>query len=284
MIKITKFFYINWLVFPLFLGAYFAGAINALVLSYCVVAVHELFHLFASVILNVRVKSIIMMPFGMTLRLEQSIIKNPLKEMIIAFCGPLSNMIMALSGVFCYAVYGSSYGLLFFITINVLIGILNLLPAMPLDGGRIVRAFLVEKIGFLGAVSITKKLTRIVAVLISLAGLFVLYISKMNISLVMIGSFILLSMISDGKNNEYIIMKDILYSGNKIKKSSIMKTKLIAAGREVRLGELVKRFDYSSFHLIGVIDEKNQVSKVLTECEVVDMVVKNSSTSTVSEI
>lgn len=285
MIKITRFFYINLLVIPLFIGAYFAGVLNTLVLSYCVVAVHELFHLFAAIFLKVRVKSIIMMPFGMTLRLESNIIKSPAKEAIIAFCGPFSNALMALGGIILYLMRGTiGISQTFFIILNIVIGALNLLPALPLDGGRILRAILTDKIGFLGAVEITGKITRFCAIIVFLTGTVIFCLSGVNISLITVGAFILLSMISDGKNNEYIIMKEVLYANGKIKKGEIMRTKLVIADKDATLGELIKRFDYSSFHLIGVIDEKKRVKKLVTECEVVDLVVKKSTASTADEL
>ena len=122
MIKITRFFYINWLVFPLFICAYFTHSLKTLAISYCVVLVHELFHLWASLLLNVRVKSIIMMPFGMTMRLSSSIIKSPAKECIIAFSGPLSNIIMAFCGFLYIMMVSKTPSALFFTALNVIIG------------------------------------------------------------------------------------------------------------------------------------------------------------------
>ena len=116
MIKIKRFFYFHLLCIPLFLISYFTQNIHGLLLSYSIVTVHEFFHLFAALILSVRVKSIIMMPFGMTLRLSSSVIKSPAKEAVIAASGPFANLLMiALATV--YYLYKGSMGLnlLFFI-------------------------------------------------------------------------------------------------------------------------------------------------------------------------
>ena len=284
MIKITRFFYINWLVFPLFICAYFTHSLKNLAISYCVVLVHELFHLWASLLLNVRVKSIIMMPFGMTMRLASNVIKSPAKECVIAISGPVSNIIMAFLGFLYMSVAKKTPSALFFTALNVIIGFLNLLPAMPLDGGRILRSVLTQKIGFLGAVSVTKKITRAISIILCVSGTLILLVTKINPSLILVGSFILLSMISDSKNNEYIIMKDILYSKDKIKDNDILRSKLLCVGKGVTLGELIKKFDYSSFHLIGVINEEKKVAKIFSECEIVDAVTKKSTASTLSEI
>ena len=67
-------------------------------MSFGVVLIHELSHLIAALILNVRVKSIVILPFGMTLRLDSSVVRYPKKETLIAAAGPLSNVVMLLLG------------------------------------------------------------------------------------------------------------------------------------------------------------------------------------------
>lgn len=285
MIKITKNFYVNWLVIPLVLVSFASGALNSLIISYCVVLVHEICHSLAAVFLNVRIKSVIIMPFGMTLRLSDSVIKSPAKEIIIAVCGPLSNVVMALGGI-SYAIYkgGISPHCAFFIIVNAVICFLNLLPAMPLDGGRILRAILVEKTGFIGAVSVMKKLTKVICTIIFAVGIFVLVLSRMNLSLIMVGAFLMIFMISDGKNNEYIIMKEILYSGDKLKSDEMAKAKIILSGEDTPLLSILNKFNYSGFHIIGVVDKNKKIKKFLTECEVVDAVTKNGSMKKAGEI
>lgn len=285
MIKITKFLYVNWLVIPLILVSYFSGAIHTLLISYCVVAVHEICHLLGAVFLKVRIKSIIIMPFGMTLRLSDSLIKSPAKEALIAFLGPASNVFMAvLCALYCLCRHEILPMQAFFISVNAVIFALNLLPAMPLDGGRILRAILVEKIGFIGAVSVMKKLTHIICALVFILGFFVLILSRMNLSLIIVGAFLLIFVISDRKNNEFIIMKEILYSKDKLKNNETMKTKLLASGEDVSVFTLLNKFDYSSFHIIGVLDNEKRIKKFITECEIVDAVTKKSSLKRVGDV
>jgi Zn-dependent protease len=64
--------------------------------------------------------------------------KNPRRLMaIVAFAGPASNFILALAGgLFWHAGIGQDY-VLYFIYINLVIGIFNLIPLPPMDGGRI---------------------------------------------------------------------------------------------------------------------------------------------------
>ena len=94
MIKITRLFMINLACVPLFLVAYFTKSLHTLLFAYCTATVHELFHLFAALILSIKIKSIIIMPFGITLRLSDAQIKSPIKEIALALAGPFANLVM----------------------------------------------------------------------------------------------------------------------------------------------------------------------------------------------
>ena len=81
-------------------------------------------------------------------------LNNPRTDMMkIAFAGPLSNFILAFIGILLMLYFGSELthaaeygqlglGLWFFTTINITLGIFNLIPLYPLDGGQIFGGFL----------------------------------------------------------------------------------------------------------------------------------------------
>ena len=83
MIKITRFFYIHLLVVPLIVIAFLTKSQMTFFITYGIVLLHELCHLFAALCLGVKVYSIIVMPFGMTLRLDSSVMRTPKKEAAI---------------------------------------------------------------------------------------------------------------------------------------------------------------------------------------------------------
>ena len=85
--------------------------------------------------------------------------KNPKKDMaIVAFAGPLSNLIVALISLFCLNIvnlflvntgikllYYVGYFFLFLSQINITLAVFNLIPIPPLDGSRLLSAFLPDK-------------------------------------------------------------------------------------------------------------------------------------------
>lgn len=285
MIKITKFFYINALVIPLFAVAYFTKSINTLLLAYSVAIVHELFHLFAALILSVKVKSIIIMPFGITLRLCDNIIQSPAKEICIAMAGPLANAVMIVIAIIMEKLYiwsGVSHFL--FIYLNIIMFFINLIPCMPLDGGRIFKAFLVGKIGYLNTISTQKKVEKVLIVILAVLGFLILFITKLNISLVMIAAFLAFNMIGEENKKNYIIMRELIHYKDKLKGRKYIQTKLITAREDIKASEMLKRFSYDSFYIINVIDKNLSSRNYVTEAEIVFALQKYGFSLTLSDV
>jgi len=165
-------------------GALF-GIIGALLLFACV-TLHELGHALMAQRFGIKVEDITLLPFGGLARLR-TIPREPKKELAIAIAGPLVNvaifLILALVGGFIYRNEteitpdflmdeldrGNINSLLIYLMLaNVILVLFNLIPAFPLDGGRVLRALLALKMPW-------EKATRIAAgVGLGFAALFVI--------------------------------------------------------------------------------------------------------------
>lgn len=165
-------------------GALF-GVIAALLLFVCV-TLHELGHAVMAQRFGIKVEDITLLPFGGLARLR-TIPREPKKELAIAIAGPLVNvaifLILAFVGGFVYRNEpnitpdflmdeldrGNAHSLLIYLMLaNIILVLFNLIPAFPLDGGRVLRALLALKLPW-------EKATRIAAAAgLGFAGLFVL--------------------------------------------------------------------------------------------------------------
>src|SRR6266480_3180977 len=157
-IHITFLLLIAWLAFGYYAQRGSAAAasrvIFVLLLFLCVV-LHELWHAFAAKAFGVNTPDVPLLPIGGVARLER-MPEEPVQELIIAVAGPLGNVVIAL-GLF---VAGGSQALLNpsavegggfiaqLMTINILLVLFNLLPAFPMDGGRVLRALLATRLSY----------------------------------------------------------------------------------------------------------------------------------------
>ncbi len=180
-IHVTFLLLIAWLAF----GYYSAGGsavaasrvIFVLLLFACVV-LHEFGHALAAKAFGINTPDITLLPIGGVARLER-MPEEPMQELIIAVAGPMVNVVIAL-GLF---VAGGSQALLNpstveggglvaqLLTINILLLLFNLLPAFPMDGGRVLRALLATRLSYARATQIAASIGQGFAFVFGFIGL-----------------------------------------------------------------------------------------------------------------
>lgn len=155
--------------------AYALGAISA-VLLFVTVLLHELGHSFTARALGLPVNTIYLFIFGGVSNLTQEP-TSPRMEFLITIAGPLTSLVLA--GIF-YALYlalhSASMELLavlgYLASVNVLLALFNLIPAFPLDGGRVLRSIIWGITGSMRrATRIASRVGEVFAWLFILAGL-----------------------------------------------------------------------------------------------------------------
>ncbi len=125
--------------------AYFATAIVASLLLFGSIVVHELAHSLVALGRGMRVRSITLFIFGGVSDIGGDT-KSPRDEFQIAIVGPLSNLCLSILGGLALSmgvgmVDSPVYAILVYFTLmNLLVGVFNLLPGFPLDGGRVLRS------------------------------------------------------------------------------------------------------------------------------------------------
>tara|TARA_R110002096_G_scaffold200639_13_gene384748 strand:+ start:2337 stop:3440 length:1104 start_codon:yes stop_codon:yes gene_type:complete len=178
-------------------GAIF-GVIFAIALFTCVV-LHEFGHAFAGRFFGIRTPDITLLPIGGLARLER-MPTNPWHEFVIAVAGPAVNVVIAaILGLFLYLnpTYGEmpegfpplsvSQLMVYMFMVNISLVVFNMIPAFPMDGGRVLRSVLASIMPHARATSIAAALGQFLAVL---GGLWAINNPGANFVLIFIAIFI----------------------------------------------------------------------------------------------
>ena len=198
------------------------------------VMLHELGHMFAARYYGIPVKEILLLPIGGMTHLKRQP-ETPGQEIMISLSGPIANLIIALvlitflpghtplwrSVPFFLRI--DQLNFFFFLhSINILLAVLNLIPAFPMDGGRILRGMLELFTTPFKATNIAVWVSRAISLLFVISGLY-----NMNLLLVVAGVVLLLqgtmekhnAMVRDALRN--VMLRDILMTDYRTIPSSL---------------------------------------------------------------
>jgi predicted transcriptional regulator len=182
--------------------------------------------------------------------------ENPHEELLVAIAGPAVNFVIAaLTAVTIILVRGfdelmliEQTGTDFLITtfyINLGMGTFNLLPAFPMDGGRILRALLVQKMGYVSATETAASVGQFLAILLGMLGLIT------NGMLVVVAVFIYLGAQQEALQ---VQMKSIL-KGIPVREA--MRTHFTTLLRDNELAVALKELLAGNQHDFPVVDDNN---------------------------
>lgn len=185
-IHFTFFILVTWVAFIQWklngsIGAAFSGVVFILAVFACVV-LHELGHALAARKYGIRTQDILLLPIGGVARLEK-MPNQPIQELWVALAGPAVNVVIAAllaaylwvtntltpdnqvtmtTGAFVERIMG----------VNIFLILFNMIPAFPMDGGRVLRALLATRLAYIRATRISANLGQGIALLFGVIGLF----------------------------------------------------------------------------------------------------------------
>lgn len=255
-------------------GGYFELFITAYISAF----IHETAHIVTAIHLKIPVARIEILPFGICGRLGVEFIRSPKNELLTAAAGPLTSGFLAcVFYIAAQAIPQYTEWLEYGKNINTALMLLNLMPTLPLDGGRMVKAVLSELLGVIRAYNIILKLSRAITALILFAAAALLLISDFNFSLIMIGVFLLGSLSAEQKNISLISLKEILYHKNKLNNSGLCRSERLAAASKTPARKFLRRISSNKYYVIDVIDDNSgKIIKSVTESQVLSALINKS--------
>ena len=184
-VHITFLLFLGWIFFASYSSqgqqAAVSGVVFMLLLFACVLA-HEFGHIFTARAFGVTTPDVTLLPIGGLARLER-IPEEPHEEFLVAIAGPLVNVAIAgglmlftgahLDATALAAVESPKVSLVDRLAmVNLFLALFNMIPAFPMDGGRVLRALLATRLGFVRATEIAASIGQGLAFALGFVGLF----------------------------------------------------------------------------------------------------------------
>lgn len=273
--RIGNYFGIPLKVNPFFIlllaVAFVYGRLGEALLLFAIVLWHESFHILMAKAYRLHVTDIELLPFGGVTRLEALLQLNPELEWLVAIVGPISN------GLLVFFAYGLMPYLDvdlkwfdFFVQANVGMAAFNLIPALPLDGGRVLRSLLAKGRGFKDATRVAAILGQVLSIVFVGFGAYLAFLGQLQgLMYVFAGVMLFLAARQEQKNASYIFMRYLTHKKQELRLKRVLVAREIVATVETSLGEVLQHVQPPCYHLIWILDLEGKVIGFISEIDLI---------------
>jgi Zn-dependent protease/CBS domain-containing protein len=245
------------------------------------VLIHEIGHSLIARRFGKGAKSITLLPIGGVAMMEE-MPEKPVQEIAMSIIGPFINLVIA---AILYVFVGRWSGIgapnltpdsvrAFFaglIGVNIMLAIFNLIPAFPMDGGRVLRGLLAMRLGFVQATTAAVFIGQAISLFFIFFGIFY------NWWLAIIGLFLYMGA---GSEKQQVILKSLL---NNVPASEAMTTEFRTLRPDETLRHALEHFHHGCQDDFPVIGESG-VEGVLTRDRILASIHEKGLDAPVSEI
>ncbi|KIL36414.1 Zn-dependent protease [Cohnella kolymensis] len=262
---------------PLFvlvmLASVATGRFLELATLFVIVLWHEFGHMAAALRFGWTVREVKLLPFGGVMEVEEAGTLPVREEVWVAIAGPLQNAVLALAGWLLglagWVDIGWSDD---FVRANVLIGLFNLLPVLPLDGGRILQAWISLHVPYHRTLLWTARISLVFSGLIVAAAVYpVLNGGLLQLNLLAVGIFLCYSNWYYMRNVPFVFLRFLVHrserSEHRMNEGTLSRPIVITDDRP--LFNIIRLFMKEQYHLVYVM-KRGKIAKVVPEKTIID--------------
>ena len=266
-VKISPLFIIPCALLWFFCGWIWAGA------YIFAIALHEFSHVYIARILGLDTARVCFNIYGCKAEMEGLDLCEISTELPVALAGPLFNLMAAFICVLLSQVfYFWYYPLMGFAIGNLMLGCFNLLPALPLDGGRALRSIVCAVLPRAKGTKICVNISMLIGALFISAFAYYAYYGQYKVFLGIIGFFIILGAASEMRKIG-IYRLGVMSNRDKLS-GSPKRVRRYAISCEDDLRTAVSLFRDDCFNVVDVVTEDGTIQKTMTEIELMKELLK----------
>lgn len=246
------------------------GMLGQVMIVFACVAAHEGMHALAARFLGYKVREVELLPFGGVARIEGLDEAAPGSEMFMAVAGPAASLLLA--GMLrltqdLFPVWAGPLQLAY--QTNIMLALFNLLPALPLDGGRIFRAWLSQYSTYQKATHVTIYLGLFLssALFTGVIADFV-YHRNLNITLFLLAAYLPLAARKEMMAANFRSMRILSRKKIDLRNKGIMPTGHYTALETQQAKDVLALFGAEKYYVVLVVDDGLRLKGSLTETEI----------------
>lgn len=261
------------------------GYAREMILLALSLAGHELAHLYMAKGVGLPPGSVDVYPYGGVAHIAGLDEADPYSETVVAVAGPLSSAALAALGFIIRDLALFDHRLLgFFVETNALLAGFNLLPALPLDGGRIVRAYLARSAGYSAASVILAGCGKVVGA--AMVALFVAlaWLGRVYPALPALGALVFIGARGERVAARFTLLRRAIRKREELAASGMMPVEQLIAVDTTAAGKVLRGFLPGRYHVIALVDANLAPAGSLTEPQFLDGLIALGADATLADI
>lgn len=259
---------VNLLFLPIMLVMCMLSGVESVV-AFCVaLTLHECAHGVAASAVGIYVRSLEVTPFGCAANMESMAAVSGGKEIAVAAAGPAINILVAAA---LYALQRADMGSSFtqaLLASNMMLAAMNLLPALPLDGGRILACVLGLAIKPMRAARLVSVFGMVVAAAMLGCGAYMAAMGMLNPTLFLMGGFVGYWALRYYRNSTFAHLKQTTAKRGAVLSRGTVDVKTVAAHKSRTLGEMLSNMDSRRFNVVYILGDDLDVVGKVTERDI----------------
>lgn len=254
------------------LASVVTGYFIELLTLFAIVIVHELGHVVAARSYGWTVREVKLLPFGGVAEVEDGSGTPAKEEAVVALFGPLQNAWMAgAAWLFGQLGFWSADWAAYVCEANIMIGLFNLLPIMPLDGGKLMQAALSRTLTFHGTLVWGTRISLLFSAAMIAGAIIPAATDRsgvhLHLNLLAVGVFLLLTNWTAYRNIPFLFLRFLTNrssaSARSVSRGAWAFPIVVPKGSTVFAA--MRLFKRDSYHLIVVMEEQGNILAVLPE-------------------
>ncbi|SHG78811.1 stage IV sporulation protein FB [Thermosyntropha lipolytica DSM 11003] len=244
------------------------------------VLVHELGHIFVARTIGVKVWEVEFFPFGGQAKIEDFTGLHPDREIYVALAGPAASLFTA---VVFYFLTGKN--LHYFVKVNLLLAAFNMLPALPLDGGRILRAFLSRLLGYRKATQAAAFSGVFLAFLLMVCGGYcMVYGDLRGVNYAVIGGFLFWGAQREKWLLNYAFMRFLVNKKRELAGKGFMKSRQLVSYPDTEIKKILSTLKPEEYTLVVVVDKEQHILGMCGEAELIECILNKGPSATLKDL
>jgi len=264
-------------IHPTFIGLLLVSTLIGFALRafivFGLVILHELFHMLVARGYGVKITRIELYPYGGTAVLEDTFEGKRRDETVIAFAGPAFNiaLFLLISTLRWEGIFTGAWALELQ-KINFWLAVFNLIPVLPLDGGRIMRAIFSDTFGFVNTTKFLARAGKWLGAIFIFAGFLLQglgYYLYEPVLFIVLGVFFWLGSRKELANARIVFLKQLCRKKEQLLHKGLMRSTAFAVAEDTPLSRIIDQFNSDRYSLVHVIGGKDGIETTYSETEIV---------------